>query len=468
MTADVMDAPPAAPADGLPDRPRFWAMAAILTAVGMATLDTAIANTALPTIAADLKTTAADSVWVVNAYQLAVAAAVLPLASLGDLLGQKRVYLAGLMLFAVSSLACGLAPSLTLLELARVVQGLGAAALMSVNIALIRHIYPSRIMGRGFGRNALAVAISFAIGPTVTSTILSVATWHWLFLVNVPFCLLALGLGIVTLPTIPPLGHRFDWIAAVLTAGLFSLLVLAMGEVAHAAAWPRVAAEAAGAALCGVLLLRRQRGHPAPMLAVDLFRNRVFALSALTSVCTFVAQGLAFVALPFLFQSVMGRSAVETGLLITPWSVVVAVMAPIAGKLSDRYPAGILGGLGLAMLCLGMVLTATMPANPSSLDIAWRLGVCGAGFGFFQSPNLKALMSSAPLHRSGGASGIVATARLMGQSTGAALTAACFGLLANHDLTYGAILALWLGAFAAGAASIASFLRLTVRTQPAV
>ncbi|MEA1674884.1 MFS transporter [Nitrospirillum sp. BR 11163] len=468
MTADVMDTPKPTQTDGLPDRPRFWAMAAILTAVGMATLDTAIANTALPTIAGDFQATAADSVWVVNAYQLAVAAAVLPLASLGDLLGQKRVYLAGLALFALSSLACGLSPTLPLLEVARVVQGLGAAAIMSVNIALIRHIYPARIMGRGFGRNALAVAISFAIGPTVTSTILSVATWHWLFLVNVPFCLLALGLATITLPTIPPLGHRFDGVAALLTAGLFALLVLGMGEAAHAASWPQVGAELAGAALCGFLLLRRQQGHPAPMLAIDLFRNRVFALSALTSVCTFIAQGLAFVALPFLFQSVMGRTAVETGLLITPWSVVVAVMAPIAGKLSDRYPAGILGGLGLAMLCLGMALVALMPAHPSSLDIAWRLGVCGAGFGFFQSPNLKAIMSSAPLHRSGGASGIVATARLLGQSTGAALTAACFGLLANHDLTYGATLALWLGAFAAGAASVASFLRLTVKPQPAV
>ncbi|WP_252181394.1 MFS transporter [Azospirillum sp. B4] len=468
MTADVMDAPKAAPADGLPDRPRFWAMAAILTAVGMATLDTAIANTALPTIAADLNATAADSVWVVNAYQLAMAAAVLPLASLGDLLGQKRVYLAGLILFAISSLACGLAPTLTLLELARVVQGLGAAALMSVNIALIRHIYPARIMGRGFGRNALAVAISFAVGPTVASSILSVATWHWLFLVNVPLCLLSLGLGIVTLPSIPPLAHRFDLVAAALTAGLFSLLVLGMGEAAHAASWPQLLAELVGAALCGVLLLRRQRGHPAPMLAVDLFRNPVFTLSAVTSVCTFVAQGLAFVSLPFLFQSVMGRSAVETGLLITPWSVVVAIMAPIAGKLSDRYPPGILGGVGLAMLALGMALTALMPANPSGLDIAWRLGVCGAGFGFFQSPNLKAIMSSAPLHRSGGASGIVASARLLGQSAGAALTAACFGLLANHDLTYGAVLALWLGAAAAGAASVASFLRQTVKPHPSV
>ncbi|MDE1146010.1 MAG: MFS transporter [Azospirillaceae bacterium] len=464
MTAAITTAAaPSAPTDGLPDRPRLWAMAAILTGVAMATLDTAIANTALPSIAIDLGATASASVWVVNAYQLAVAATVLPLASLADILGQKRVYLAGLILFAISSLACGLAPTLPLLALARVVQGLGAAATVSVSIALIRHVYPARIMGRGFGRNALAVAVSFAAGPTVASAILSVATWHWLFLVNVPLSLAALALASRFVPAIAPAGHRFDWVAAALTAGLFSLLVLAMGEAAHGAGWPQLAAEIAGTVLCGALLLRRQRGHPAPMLAVDLFRHPVFALSAVTSVCTFITQGLAFVALPFLFQSVMGRTAVETGFLITPWSVVVAIMAPIAGKLSDRYPAGALGGLGLAILSLGMVLLALLPLAPSTLDFAWRLGVCGAGFGFFQSPNLKAIMSSAPLHRSGGASGIVATARLVGQATGAALTAACFGILANHDLTHGAYLALWLGALSAGAASIASFLRLTVK-----
>jgi len=153
---------------------------------------------------------------------------------------------------------------------------------------------------------------------------------------------------------------------------------------------------------------------------------------------------------------VLGRSQVETGFLMTPWPVVVAMMGPIAGRLSDRYSAGVLGGIGMATLCLGMALLALLPVHPSVFDIGWRMAVCGAGFGFFQAPNLKAIMGSAPASRSGGASGIVATARLLGQTTGAALVALCFTIASHH----GATLALALGAVFAGGASIASFSRL--------
>jgi MFS transporter, DHA2 family, multidrug resistance protein len=214
---------------------------------------------------------------------------------------------------------------------------------------------------------------------------------------------------------------------------------------------------AAGIAIVfGLLLMRRESGHPAPMLPVDLFRLPVFALSAITAVCSFAAQGLAFVSLPFYFEDVLHRSQVETGFLMTPWPVVVALAAPIAGRLSDRYPPGLLGAIGLAILSAGMASLALMPAHPQIIDIAIRMAVCGAGFGFFQSPNLKALMASAPPHRSGGASGIIATARLLGQTTGAALVALSFGMAGRHGPT----LALTAGAVFAGAASVASGLRL--------
>ena len=173
-------------------------------------------------------------------------------------------------------------------------------------------------------------------------------------------------------------------------------------------------------------------------------------------------QGLAFVSLPFYFEDVLRRSQVETGFFMTPWPLVVAIMAPIAGRLSDRYPAGILGSIGLAMLSVGMVLLATLPVAPGVADIVWRMAVCGAGFGFFQAPNLKALMSSAPAGRSGGASSIVATARLIGQTVGSALAALCFGL-ADHG---GAVLALALGAGFAALGCLMSLLRLTVVSQP--
>ena len=442
--------------DGLPPSRRRWAVTTLVIAIGMATLDTAIANTALPTIAGDLQASAADSIWVVNAYQLALMVSLLPLAALGDILGYRRIYIVGLAVFTLASLVCAASWSLPTLAAARVFQGFGASGIMSVNTALIRFIYPANRLGRGVGFNALVVAVSFAIGPTVASAILAVASWQWLFAVNVPLGLIGLAIAIPALPHSDRATYRFDYTSAILNAGTFGLLIVAIGEAGHQASPTLIVAEFLGAGLFGLLLLRRQATHPAPMLPVDLFRRPVFALSAVTAVCSFAAQGLAFVSLPFYFEGALGRSQVETGFLMTPWPVVVAIVVPIAGRLSDRYSPAILGGVGLALLCLGMALLALLPGHPTVFDIGWRMAICGFGFGFFQSPNLKALMASAPPGRSGGASGIVATARLLGQSTGAALVALCFGL----STTGGAALALALGAGFAGTASIASFLRL--------
>jgi DHA2 family multidrug resistance protein-like MFS transporter len=188
----------------------------------------------------------------------------------------------------------------------------------------------------------------------------------------------------------------------------------------------------------------------------------LFALSAVTAVCAFAVQGLSFVALPFYFEDLLGRSQLETGFFMTPWPLVVAIMAPLGGRLSDRYSAGILGGIGLVILTLGMALLAMLPANPSVFNIVWRMMLCGFGFGFFQTPNMKAIMTSAPLHRGGSASGMVATARLVGQTTGAAAAALCFGL-GGRD---GATLALALGAGFAALGSVMSFLRLAVPAKP--
>ncbi|WP_315337828.1 MFS transporter [Pseudomonas grimontii] len=443
-------------ADGLPLNKRLPAVIAISLGIGMATLDTAIVNTALPTLAEGIGTDSASVIWVVNAYQLAIIATVLPFASLSDVLGHRRVYLGGLLLFIVSSLFCGLAGSLVTLTAARVVQGLGAAAIMSVNTALLRHIYPSKMLGRGLGYNSLVVGLAFTLGPTVASAILSVATWHWLYLINVPLGLLALGLGLRSLPTLPMTGHAFDRLAAALCAGLFALLVLGLGTAVHGAQGALTLGLIAVALVCGTLLLRRQAGHPAPMLALDLFKRPVFALSSLTAICAFSAQGLAFVSLPFLLQAVLGHSQVETGFLMTPWPAVVAVMALVAGRLADRVSLGLLCGIGLLMLSVGMAALATLGTGATAFDIGWRMALCGAGFGFFQSPNLKALMTSAPLARSGGASGIVAISRLLGQTLGASLVALCF----HVSLGSGPLYALWLGGVFALVGAVASGLRL--------
>ncbi|WP_426193965.1 MFS transporter [Massilia sp. DWR3-1-1] len=452
---------PLATRDGLHGAARPLAMAALAIGVGLAALDTAIVNTALPGIAASLGATPAASVWIISVYQLAMIATMLPFAALGEIVGYRKVSIAGLLLFTGASLACAAAWSLPSLVVARLLQGLGASAVMGVNTALLRAIYPARLMGRGMGANAMIVATGFAIGPTAASLILSLSSWPWLFAVNVPLGLLGLLLALRYLPATALARHRFDAVTALLNALAFGLLVLAMGEGAHRAPAAVIALELAASAGFFLLLLRRQRGHPAPMLPIDLFRRPLFALSVVTAVCTFAAQGLAFVSLPFYLEHVLGRSPVETGFLITPWAVMVGLMAPIAGRLSDRYPPGLLGGAGLLVLAGGLLSLLSMGPAPSSLSICWRMAVCGLGFGFFQAPNLKAIMSSAPPERSGGASGIVATARLVGQAGGAALVALCFTVAGSGGTSW----ALGLGAASAALASIASFARLVVQKR---
>jgi MFS transporter, DHA2 family, multidrug resistance protein len=462
MSTEIIANRPAA-MDGLPAERRAWAAAAIFTALAMASLDTAIANIALPAIAADLHVGPADVIWVVNVYQIALVATVLPLAALGDIIGHRRIYLGGLLLFTLASLACACAWSLPSLLTARVLQGLGASGIMSVNTALVRFIYPGRLLGRGFGHNAMVVATAFTLGPTIASGILSVGPWSWLFAINIPFGIVAILIGLKTLPRTPMATHAFDFPGALLTAACLGLFILGIGSAAHHVQPWQVSAELAAAVLLGWVVMRKQADHPAPMLPVDLFRRPLFALSAATAICSFAVQGLAFVSLPFYFEDILGRSQVETGFFMTPWPLVVAVMAPIAGRLSDRYAAGILGGIGLAILGLGMALLAMLPANPHIADIVWRMAVCGCGFGFFQTPNMKALMSSAPANRSGSASGMVATARLIGQTTGAALAALCFGLAGRE----GATVALVLGAGFAAVGCVMSFLRLIAATPAA-
>jgi MFS transporter, DHA2 family, multidrug resistance protein len=461
MSTETISAKRPAAIEGLPAERRAWAAAAIFTALTMASLDTAIANIALPAIASDLHVGAADVIWVVNVYQIALVATLLPLAALGEIVGHHRIYLGGLLLFTLASLACACAWSLPSLLVGRALQGLGASGIMAVNTALVRFVYPGRLLGRGIGNNAMVVATAMTLGPTIASGILAIGPWPWLFAVNLPFGIAAMLIGLKTLPRTPRATHAFDFPGGLLAAGCLGLFMLGVGSAAHHTSPWQVGIELAAAVLLGWILTRRQAGHPAPMLPIDLFRLPLFALSTATAVCSFAVQSLGFVALPFYFEDILGRTAVETGFLITPWPLVVAIMAPIAGRLSDRYPAGILGTIGLVLLGIGMAMLAMLPANPHTADIVWRMALCGCGFGFFQAPNMKTLMSSAPADRSGGASGIVATARLVGQTSGAALAALCFGLAGREGATF----ALVLGAAFAALGCVTSCLRLTVKPR---
>ena len=445
--------------DGLPVPQRYWAVLTISLGLVMAVLDGAIANIALPTIAQDLLASPADSIWVVNAYQLAVTISLLPLASLGEIFGYRRVFLTGMVVFTIASLGCAIATSLLTLTVARVFQGFGAAGVMSVNVALLRFIYPRSWIGRGVGINAMVGSVSSALGPTVASAILSVAHWPWLFAVNVPTGAFALAVGLRSLPRTPLASHRFDLPSAVLSALTFGLLITGVDGVGHGQAAASVVLELAGAVAIGGYLVSRQMAQPSPLLPVDLLRIPLFALSAATAIAAFAAQGLAYVSLPFFFEDVLGRTQVASGLLMTAWPLTVALVAPAAGRLSDRFPAGIMGGIGLALMAAGLALLATMPGQPADFDVIWRMGLCGFGFGIFNAPNNRAMITSAPPARSGGASGMMATSRLLGQTLGAALVAMAFGFFPAR----GTGVTLVMGASFAGVAALVSMLRMVER-----
>ena len=337
------------PADGIPVPQRYWAVLTIALAVGLAVIDGAIANIALPTIAIDMHATPSEAIWVINAYQLAVTVSLLPLASLGEIFGYRRVYMAGLAVFTVASLCCALSGSLAQLTAARVLQGFGAAGIMSVNSALTRFVYPRSELGRGMGINALVAATCSALGPTIASGILSIADWTWLFAINVPLGAIALVIALRSLPATLRAGHRFDVASAVLNALTFGLLIIGINGYAHGGGGIDAVIELCGAVACGALLVRRQLDRSAPLLPVDLLAIPLFRLSVATSVLSFAAQALAFVALPFILEGVMGWDATATGLLMTPWPMATAFMAPLAGRLADRYSAGILGGIGMVV-----------------------------------------------------------------------------------------------------------------------
>ena len=445
--------------DGMPLPQRYLAVLTIALGLTLAVLDGAIANVALPTIARDVHASPAASIWVVNAYQLAVTISLLPLASLGEIYGYRRVYQAGLVVFTIASLFCALSGSLFSLTLARVIQGFGAAGIMSVNGALVRFIYPRRWIGRGVGLNATIGSIASALGPTVAAGILSVAPWPWLFAVNLPLGAIAIPIALRHLPTTPLSGAPFDSGSALVSALTFGLLITAVAGLGHGESLDNVGAELFLTVGLGFVLVARQMARSAPLLPIDLLRIPIFALSVATSICSFIAQAMALVSLPFLFENTLGFNEVATGLLMTPWPLTVAIIAPFAGRAADRYPVGILSGCGLGILAAGLLFLALLPTHPSSFDIVWRMTICGLGFGFFNTPNNRAILTAAPPARTGGASGMQATARLLGQTMGAALVALVFGLFP----TGGTKASMTCAAVAAAGAAAVSFMRITAK-----
>lgn len=409
--------------DGLPQPRRTLALATILMGVTLAVMDGTIANVALPTIAQDFHASAAGSIWIVNAYQMAIVISLLPLASLGEILGYRRVYLIGVALFTLASVACVLAPSIAMLTLARAGQGFGAAGLMSVNGALLRYAVPKDRFGRALGVLAMGVAVASTIGPAFAGFALSLVHWSWLFAINLPLGILTLAMGWRSLPESHRAAQAFDGLSAGLSALTLGFLITTIDSLGEGLSWGMGLAQAGICLTALTLLIRRERRKAHPLLPLDLLAIPVLSLSLCTSVAAFTAQTMAFVSLPFTFQTLMGFAPHDVGLLMIPWPIALACVAPLSGRLSDRYSSAVLGCAGLAVLSAGLLALWLLPAQPTMIDIAWRMAVCGLGFGLFQAPNNRTLIGAAPKARSGAASGLQSTARLTGQCIGAALVA---------------------------------------------
>jgi DHA2 family multidrug resistance protein-like MFS transporter len=421
-------------------------------------LDGGIANVALPTIAQDLKVDSSAAVLIVTVYQLVLVMTLLPLSAIGDRIGLKRLYQYGQILFAAASLLAFFANTLPFLLVVRALQALGAASVLSVTSAMLRTLYSPEKLGRGLGFNSVVVSSAAALAPTAGGFLLAYASWPWLFAAAVPFAIASLALG-AFLPNPPPRVEPYDFAGALLCAATFGLLIGGLESAVHGTS-PLVSAfiVAIGVGLA-VILVRNQKAEPRPVLPVDLLARPVLALSAIGGFTVFIASMTLLVSMPFRLEHSFGFTPQQVGAMMAPWPLTTLFVAPLAGTLSDKYPAGILGGIGMAIGIVALIFIAFMPGHPTYFDVAWRMSLCGAGFGMFMSPNARLIIGSAPKERAASAGGLISTIRLCGQTIGATLVAALLAL----GLGGGAVPAL----IACGLAIIAGLCSIA-RLNPAI
>lgn len=459
--------------DGLPGAERRLVMVSVMTMTAMTVLDGTIVNVALPTIARELDVPAASAIWVANGYLLAAAMTLMIFAALANRVGFRALFVAGVGVFSLASLGCAVSSSLEMLTAMRVLQGIGGAATLSIGPAIYRTVFPTRLLGRILGLNALLVAASTAIGPTFGGALLSVASWPWLFAINVPLGVIGAVLGWRAIPQTRSASREpFDIPGAGLSALAMGALIMAAEACSQLGdgAWHTAAAYGLLALAAGWVFVWRQRRAPVPLLPLDIFHSSRFSMAALTSLAAFVSQGITIIALPFLFQNAYGYSVFDAALLFTAWPIGIVLAAPQAGRLADRYPPALLSTAGLGVFTLGLILLALLPDHAGAVDICWREFLCGVGFGFFQSPNNREMLANVSRERSGTASGVLAIMRTFGQCLGAAVVGVVLSIYAARWLDGGVLSAAqdaqamrWAIGFAAAAAGVAgmvSFARI--------
>ncbi|MBB5574293.1 DHA2 family multidrug resistance protein-like MFS transporter [Rhizobium paranaense] len=402
--------------DGLPYPRRYLAVGVLLVTLVLVVLDGAIANVALPSIAASLGADASDTVWVVSSYQLAVLVALLPCGALGEIHGPRRVFLMGVALFTAASAACAFAENLPVLIAARFAQGLGAGAIMALGIMNLRFAVPQRLLGTIIGINAMVIAISSAAGPGVAGAILSVASWPWLFAVNIPLGAIVLLSGGLLGP-LPGVKRPLNVAALLANTLMFILFFSGADRIATAPISGSILI--GGSILALVALLRLERKSAAPIVPTDLLAEPAFRVAVIASIACFTGQMLSYVALPFYLQHTLHMPPVLTGLYMMPWPAATIIVAPISGRLAGRIKTAWLCTSGGALLAAGLFIAGLCPVDPRGIGFLVGTVIAGIGFGLFQTPNNRILLLSAPKARSGAAGAMQGTARLLGQTFGA-------------------------------------------------
>lgn len=408
-------------------RYKWYALAAVMLGTFMAPLDATVANVALPSIAKSYASGVDATEWVLLAYLLVTASTLVLFGRLGDMIGQKTVYLLGFVIFGGASLACAFAPALWVLVAARILQGVGAAMLMSCTQAIITIVFPERERGRAIGLNGGAVAAALSCGPLLGGAIVTYAKWPWVFLINVPISIAALALAAFVLKRETRRAERFDFGGAALLSTTLFALSLALSR-AHVWGWTSPAAIGciAYAAFGAALFVAWERRIGFPVIDLSLFRNRTFLFSVLAAVLYFCASYALVFIVPLVAQSQLHRSGLQAGLLLVPVFALNIVLAPLSGALSDRIPARYLSTGGAVVFTCGLLALALLPAHPSVLQLTLALVLAGAGTAVFTQPNNNTIMGSAPRERRGVAAGILATARTSGQLLGIAVSGAIY------------------------------------------
>lgn len=413
--------------DGVPMPRRLLAILAMGFGTALVVIDGGIATVALPTIARALGVDGSAAVLIITIYQLVLVTTLLPFSALGDRFGHSRLYRTGLLIFTVATILCFFARSLPFLLVVRAVQALGAAAALSVSSALVRAIYPSGQLGRGLGVNSVIVASSAALAPTLGGLVLAIAPWPWVFAAAAPFGLLSLLLG-RALPSSAPRDEPYDLLGALLCALTFGLTISGLESAVHGDSPVVSAAIVAAGLFTGALFVRRELDSPRPILPLDLLRHPLLALSTLGAFAAFLASMTVSISLAFRLQQSYGFLPSEVGGVIAAMPLVMLFVSPAAGALSDRVPAGLLGGIGMAIATGAMLSLAFLPADPGHADLLWRMALLGLGYGLFLSPNARVIIGSAPIERAAAAGGLISTNRLTGQTLGATLAATLLAL----------------------------------------